>query len=257
MLCSAGKGDSTMGELTTIGFKPGGSMLHRLDPRTKQLILTALSAAILQGDMRFLAAVSALMLLLSYSSGLQIRRLFLEMRYFLFILSFIFFIRAVSFNSDYYPVLTMDNVQVALTVCWRLLLVVFMGILLMSTTRTADIRAALIWFMKPLPFINERMTATMVGLVVRFLPLILFQANEIGDAMRARGIEKRKNPSIRLIRFTTTLFRRVFQRADELVDTMQARCYNENRTLPELSFSRNDMIAAGVGIVLSLTAFMP
>jgi len=246
-----------MGELTTIGFKPGRSKLHRLDPRTKQLILTALSVAILQGNMRFLAAVSTLMIVLSYSSGLQIRQLLLEMRYFLFILSFIFIIRAVSFSSEYYPVITMDGAQAALTVCWRLLLVVFMGILLMSTTRTAEIRAALIWFMKPLPFVNEKMTATMVGLIVRFLPLILFQANEIGDAMRARGIEKRKNPSIRLIRFTTTLFRRVFQRADELVDTMQARCYNENRTLPELSFSKNDMTAAGIGIVLSLIAFIP
>jgi len=246
-----------MGELTTIGFKPGRSQLHQLDPRAKQLILMVLSVASLQGDIPFLTATSALMTVLFFSAGLQIRRLFLEMRYFLFFLSFIFLIRAISLNDHHLPAITMDDAEVALTVCWRLLLVVFMGVLLMSTTRTADIRAALIWGLKPLPFVNEKMAATMVGLVVRFLPLILLQANEIGDAMRARGIEKRRNPSIRLIRFTITLFRRVFLRADTLVDTMQARCYTENRTLPELSFSKKDTLAVGVGLLLFLTAFIP
>lgn len=72
--------------------------------------------------------------------------------------------------------------------------------------------------------------------------------------MRARGIEKRKNPLVRLIKFTITLFRRVFLRADDLVDTMQARCYNEYRTLPELSFTKVDGVAAGVCILVMLTA---
>jgi energy-coupling factor transporter transmembrane protein EcfT len=65
----------------------------------------------------------------------------------------------------------------ALIVCWRLLLVVSMGVLLMATTRTADIRAALVWYLKPIPVVDEKMAATMVGLVVRFLPVILFQAS--------------------------------------------------------------------------------
>jgi len=254
MLDPARKGDSAMGELTAIGFKPGSSPLHRLDPRTKQLVLMALSVTTLWGNITFLTVTSMLMILLFHSAHLHVGRLILEIRYFLFFLFFVFVVRAVSFSDQLLPVVTTDEAAAALTVCWRLLLVVFMGVLLISTTRTADIRAALIWGMKPLPFVNERIAATMAGLVVRFLPLILFQANEIGDAMRARGIERRKNPLIRLIRFTITLFRRVFLRADELVDTMQARCYSEYRTLPELSFSRNDIIAIGVGILVLLSA---
>ena len=257
MLSSTRKRDSTLGELTTIGFKPGDSPLHQLDPRTKQLVLMILSVATLRGDVPFLLLTSTVMILLSRSANLRIRRFFLEIRYFLLFLSFVFVIRAVSFNDQLFPVITLDEAKVALIICCRLLLVVFMGMLLMSTTRTADIRAALIWGMKPLPFVNERITATMVGLVVRFLPLVLFQANEIGDAMRARGIERRKNPLVRLIRFTITLFRRVFLRADDLVDTMQARCYSEYRTLPELSFSKNDIIAMGVGILLLLSTYIP
>lgn len=246
-----------MGELTTIGFKPGSSLLHRLDPRTKQLILMLLSVASLWGGVPFLATASILMVLLFHLARLRVRRLLLEIRYFLFLLTFVFFVRAVSLNDQLSPVVTMEQTLVALTVCWRLLLVVFMGALLISTTRTGDIRAALVWGLKPLPFVNERVAATMVGLVVRFLPLILFQANQISDAMRARGIERRKNPVVRLTRFTITLFRRVFLRADELVDSMQARCYSEYRTLPELSFSKKDIVAAGVAMLVLLSALIP
>ncbi len=177
MLSSTRKRDSTLGELTTIGFKPGDSPLHQLDPRTKQLVLMILSVATLRGDVPFLLLTSTVMISLSHSANLRIRRFFLEIRYFLFFLSFVFVFRAVSFNDQLFPILSLDEVKVALIICCRLLLVVFMGMLLMSTTRTADIRAALIWGMKPLPFVNERITATMVGLVVRFLPLVLFQAN--------------------------------------------------------------------------------
>jgi len=246
-----------MGELTTIGFKPGRSMLHRLDPRTKQLILMLLSVASLWGDVPFLATASIVMVLLFRLARLRVRRLLLEIRYFLFLLTFVFFVRAVSLNDQLFPVVNVEQTVVALIVCWRLLLVVFMSVLLISTTRTGDIRAALVWGLKPLPFVNERVAATMVGLVVRFLPLILFQANEISDAMRARGIERRKNPVVRLTRFTITLFRRVFLRADELVDTMQARCYSEYRTLPELFFSKKDIVAAGVAMLVLLSALIP
>jgi len=245
-----------MGELTAIGFKPGKSPLHRLDPRTKQLAVMILSVTCLWANLIFLSVTSIVMMSLFHWTHLRVSRLVLEIRYFLFFLLFVFVVRAISFTETMLPIITAAQAQVALIVCWRLLLIVFMGVLLMSTTRTADIRAALIWGMKPLPFVNERIAATMVGLVVRFLPLILFQASEIGDAMRARGIERRKNPLIRLIRFTITLFRRVFLRADTLVDTMQARCYNEHRTLPELAFSRNDIIAFGSALIVFLTAFI-
>jgi energy-coupling factor transporter transmembrane protein EcfT len=89
------------------------------------------------------------------------------------------------------------------------------------------------------------------------LPVILLQGAEIADAQRARGVERRKNPLIRLIRFTIPLFRRVFLSADELAVAMQARCYSEQRTLPELCFTWRDSLAIGVGILISSTVLLP
>jgi len=59
------------------------------------------------------------------------------------------------------------------------------------------------------------------------------------------------------MRFTIPLFRRVFLSADELAAAMQARCYSEHRTLPDLSFSWRDGMAVGIGILISLTVLLP
>ncbi len=246
-----------MGELATVGFTPGNSYLHRLDPRTKQILLMVLGMTSLWANVLFLALTSVVVISLFHSTNLGLYRLIRETRYFLFFLLFLFIIQAVHLNEQLIPVITWGRVVLALIFCWRLLLIVIMGMLLISSTRTAEIRATLIWALKPIPLVNGETAATMVGLIVRFLPLILFEADEIGDAMRARGVEQRKNYLIRMIRFTTTLFRRAFLRADELVDTMQARCYSEHRTLPEISFALNDLIAAAAGILMLLTALIP
>jgi energy-coupling factor transporter transmembrane protein EcfT len=246
-----------MGELTAVGFRPGHSLLHRLDPRTKQALLMVISIMSLWGDLVFLVFFTAVMMLSLRAAGVRIFRFVREIRYFLFFLLFVFGVRTINFTGGWPPALSAELAGEALIVCWRLLLVVFMGVLLMATTRTADIRAAMVWYLKPIPVVDEKMAGTMVGLVVRFLPVILFQASEISDAQCARGIERRKNPLIRLMKFSIPLFRRVFLSADELTTAMQARCYSHHRTLPDLSFTWRDAMAMGIGIIISLTVLLP
>jgi energy-coupling factor transporter transmembrane protein EcfT len=246
-----------MGELTTIGFHPGRSLLHRLDPRTKQALLMGVSVVSVWGQLPFLLIWSITLFAFFRATNLKILQLIREIRYFLFLLVLVFVMRAVSLDDRWMPGISLRAATEGLLVCWRLLLVVLLGILLMATTRIAHIRAALVWFMTPIPWVDEKMSATMVGLVVRFLPVILFQASEISDAQRARGIERRKNPFARLMKFSIPLFRRVFLSADELTAAMQARCYNEQRTLPDLNFARHDGLALVTGVLLCLTVLIP
>ncbi len=246
-----------MGELTAIGFVPGRSFLHRLDPRTKQALLMILSAVSMGGAFSFVSLLSVILFGCFHAAGVSLVRLVREIRYFLIFLIFVFAVRTFRFESGWIFVFDSDLAGEALMICWRLLLVVLMGLLVMVSTRTAHIRAALIWFLRPIPFIHEKMAATMVGLIVRFLPQILFQAADISDAQCARCIERRRNPLVRLKCFAIALFRRTFLSADELVVAMQARCYNENRTLPDFSFSRRDVIAVVSAFLISLASFLP
>ncbi|BBO80752.1 cobalt transporter [Desulfosarcina ovata subsp. sediminis] len=245
-----------MGELTSFGFTPGRSVLHRMDPRTKQVLLILLGGVCLKGNIAFLGLLTLTLGLLGHAAGLSISRLIAETRYFLYLLVVVFIARAVRFSGSWIPVFSMGSMAEAGMVCWRLFLVVVMGILLVATTRVAHIRAALVWFLTPVPGVNSRMAATMVGLVVRFLPLILFQAAEMAEAQRARCIDRRKNPLAHLMHATIPLFRRVFLGADELAAAMQARCYSDHRTLPDLAFSRSDAISLGAALVISATAFL-
>jgi energy-coupling factor transporter transmembrane protein EcfT len=240
-----------MGELTTLGFIPGRSPLHRVDPRTKQALLMILSLVGVWGGLPFLVLLSVTMIALLAAAGLRVLHLVREMRYFLLFLLFVFAVRTVTFGDGWIPAVAWGSTGEAALVCWRLLTVVCMGLMLVATTRIADIRAALVWYLRPIPLIDEKKAATMVGLVVRFLPLILHQASEIADAQRARGIDRCRNPLSRLMKFTTPLFQRVFLSADELAAAMQARCYNDERTLRDLAFGWPDCLALGTGLLIA------
>jgi len=86
----------------------------------------------------------------------------------------------------------------------------------------------------------------MIGLIIRFLPMILDQARATAEAQRSRGMENRKNPVFRLIKFAVPLLRRTFENADRLAVAMDARCFNEERTEPELISRPADWAALSV-----------
>ncbi|NJL58478.1 MAG: energy-coupling factor transporter transmembrane protein EcfT [Desulfobacteraceae bacterium] len=88
----------------------------------------------------------------------------------------------------------------------------------------------------------EKRLAVMMSLLMRFLPLIHLQIREISDAQKARGIECRKNPIYRTVKFVIPLIRRTFEDADRLVIAMKARSFCEDRSEPELLWTRQDSI---------------
>ena len=127
-------------------------------------------------------------------------------------------------------------------------------ILFVTSSKISEINAGLQWVLKPLPFVPEKRVAIMISLMIRFLPLILDQGREISNAQKARGIERVKNPVKRLSLFGIALIRRIFETADRLVLAMEARCFSEDRTDPELHFSKTDLTVLLV-IVPLLTLF--
>ena len=137
---------------------------------------------------------------------------------------------------------------------WRILLVVLAGALLTATTRTWAVRAAVAWALTPLPGVPARRVATMMGLLVRFIPDILQQAAETRDAQKARGIEACRNPVRRLAVFTTGLMRRTLLRADRLTLAMTARAYSDARVDPPLAATGRDGLALAALAALCLAA---
>jgi biotin transport system permease protein len=237
-----------MAELTAFGYRSGDSLLHSLDVRTKILCLIVISLTSLKAYPTGLSILTAVSLALIINARLLFRDVSRELRYFLVLLFFVFFARALSMPGT--PalewqgiILTREGLYNGMLISWRLLLVVLLGASFVATTKPSEIRAAVEWFLKPFPFIPRKRIATMIGLIIRFVPAVLDQARETSDAQRARGIENRKNPVYRLKKLAVPLLCKTFQNAEELAVAMEARCYSENRTDPSLSSTINDRIA--------------
>lgn len=246
-----------MAELSAFNFRPGSSVLHGLDVRFKLLFLVLISVTSLKA---YPVALSVLTLVLVASllhAQRSLKSILKAFRYFFVLLAFIFFARALSTPGsaviEFKAVsITREGIYHGAVVCWRLVIVVLTGLAFVSTTRPSEIKAAVEWLLNPFPFIPAKRIATMMSLVVRFIPVIFDQARETADAQRARGVDNRKNPVYRLKKLGIPLMRRTFERADKLAVAMEARCYSENRTDPGLCARLRDWTALFVVICLCL-----
>jgi energy-coupling factor transporter transmembrane protein EcfT len=241
-----------MAELNVLGFKIGDSLLHRLDVRFKLLFFGLISVSSLKADIFSLSLLTIILTAALIHAGLPIKSALKDLRYIFFLLLFVFVARSFSVPGS--PVIQIKTISVTreglyegAVVCWRLVIVIMIGLSFVLTTRSSEIKAAVEWILKPFPGVPEKKVATMMSLTVRFIPIIFDQAKEILAAQRARGVENRKNPIYRLKMLGIPIMRRTFERADNIGLAMAARCYSEDRTDPRLSSGARDWIAlAGV-----------
>ncbi len=245
-----------MAELTTFSFHPGTSLLHQLDVRFKILFLILISLISLVGGFTGLGILTGLLTALLIHTRLPLKSGFKEFRFFLLLLLLILIARM--FTTPGAVLIEIKSIAITraglmsgLRICWRLVIIAVLGFLFVFTTRSSDIKAAVEWFLRPFGFIPAKHIATMMGLIARFIPVILNQAKETAEAQRARCLENRKNPLLRLIRLGIPLIRRTFEQADRLIVAMEARCYSENRTDPVLCATRKDWMALLILIIMS------
>ena len=248
-----------MAEAVAFQFQPGRSILHRFDPRFKTVGLLVLSPCILMARPVGLAGLSICLLGLVLWSGLNWRSAIYDLRYFGLVLAAVFLSRAIFTPGQ--SIFSMGDVRVTVPgllagglYCWRLILVTIIGLMYAATTRSREIRAAITWIMAGIPGVPEKRVGTMVGLLVRMLPMVLDQVRQTQTAQRARCAECRKNPYTRLIRLAIPTLRRIFRQADHLAVAMAARCYQEAATPPAMAIRTLDRWGMGslVGLCLLL-----
>jgi energy-coupling factor transporter transmembrane protein EcfT len=250
-----------MAELTSFGYLSGDSVLHRLDPRFKLLFTILVSLVCLSLNFISLGIFTVLLLVLAFLSHLPLHSGLRELRYFFILLLLVFIARVLSTGGPSVfdlPVVSVSQqgLRDGLLICWRLAFIVLLGFTLITTTRPPEIKAAVQWYLKPVPFIPEKKVAMMMGLILRFVPVIFDQAGETAEAQKARCVQNRKNPIYRLTKMGLPLMRRTFERADDLVAAIEARGFTENRTDPALVSHPRDWIALFAVIGLCMAAIL-
>lgn len=244
-----------MAELTLFFYRPGTSLLHILDPRIKIVSLIAISIASMASGLTAVVLASCLAASLLFQARLSLTALIVEVRYFFILLAFVFLARALATPGD--PligrpplVVSVQGLISGLTVCWRLLLIVIFGLCITATTRPAHIRQAIQWFLGFIPGVPHQKIGTMLGLLIRFIPVILFQSREIAEAQRARCIDQRRNPVYRMVCQCMGLLRKVFVSADRLTLAMEARNFGTHRTPAPWRVRLHDWIALALVALL-------
>ena len=237
-----------MAELTVFGFRQGTSLLHRLDVRFKLLFLVLISLSSLSARVAGLFLLTLILLVALVHVRVPLGSILKDFRYVSILLMFIFVTRALSTSGSTlfeFKIIsvTREGIHAGALVCWRLVIVIAAGLAFVLTTRPSEIKGAVAWMLRPFPFVPGKRIATMMSLIVRFMPVIFQEAKETLDAQRARGVENRKNPVYRVVKFGVPLLRRTFERADKLALAMEARCYSKNRTDPPLAAGKKDWIA--------------
>jgi energy-coupling factor transporter transmembrane protein EcfT len=247
-----------MAELSTFGFHYGQSFVHRLDVRFKLICFELLTSAVMAAMPIAMMPMSLGVILLWVSLRLPLRTLGREMVAFLFFLLLVFSIRALSTTGD--PLLswgpltiTREGLQTGGQVVWRLLMVLMIGLVFITTTRPSELKAAVYWLLRPIPFVPAHKAATMVGLMVRFIPVLHQQMRETQSALDARAGFRRRLSLRRVRYFILPTMRRVVLAADQLSLSMMARGYGDNRTDPAFCARPADGLAVlAAGAVLTI-----
>lgn len=248
-------------------YYPGESVLHRLDPRTKFILLIVLMVTLLVPKTAFpllLLALSSVFLIVI--SKIPLKEILNSLRSIIFIVIFAFVINVFSGTGK--PLITFSFITIteegltnALLMSLRLMLLVLDTTLFLTLTTTPlQLSNALESLMKPLAVFRfpAHEIAMMMSIALRFVPTLLEETDKIMKAQSSRGanydtggIFKKAKGYVSII---VPLFISSFRRADELANAMEARCYHggSGRTkLNELHFTKLDFIFSLVFILIS------
>jgi len=250
-----------MTTLTPFHYHDGDTFLHSLDARFKIILLILFSLATLNTSILALVCLTLLIGMSITVLGVSIISLLNELRYFFILLLIVFIIRLVATPGDtlfqiFGIIFTRQGMLDGILVCWRLLLVVLMGLVFVSSTRISAIKSAVERLLSPIPFIPEKRVATMMGLIVRFIPVIFQKARDVGEAQQARCVGNRKNPIYRLQVLAMPLLRGIFQDADKLAMAMTARCYDENQKIAPKKARSIDWVVLAIGGSFCIVLFL-
>lgn len=248
-----------MAQLTLFSYRPGRSVLHTVDVRSKFFIICLISICLLSAGISGCLAYALILFFFFNRAGLRFWATLKRLEYFLLLLLVVFVARALTVNGhilfSFYGMSVSDQgVAQGVLVALKFFLVMVTGLVFACTTRPGSLKSAVQWFLKPIPFVPEKRVGVMIGLSLGFMPVILGQAKQISDAQKARCFDLQKNPVKRIIRLVLPLLKKIFLSADSLILAMESRCYADDRTDPEFTTSGKDAVfmAGGIGVCLGL-----
>jgi len=220
-------------------YYPTGSVVHRMDPRIKLLmvILYIVSVFFIQ-DYVMYGALFLFVIAVALFSKVPIRILFRTVRTIIFLVLVtsvinLFFTQGETLLVHWkFIKIYKEGIERAIKLTLRLILLMLFPSLLTLTTTPMELTDAMESLMSPLKLIKVPVhaIALIMSIALRMIPILMEETNKIMLAQKARGADFDTGGAIKkakaMIPVLVPLFVGAFRRADELALAMDARCYS-------------------------------
>ena len=250
--------DITLGQ-----YFPGDTVAHRLDPRTKILMVVLYIVALFQarGWIGYALVLTATLVCM-FVSHISFSNIFKGLKPMIFIIVLtallnIFYTTGTPVVEGW--IITWEGLERAVKMILRIMLLITGTFLLTYTTSPMALTDGLEMLLGPLKKIRvpvHEMTI-MMSMALRFIPTLIEETDKIMSAQKARGADFENGNLIQrakaLLPILVPLFVSAFRRADELAVAMESRCYHggEGRTrMKQLHMQRRDVVALVLAVLL-------
>lgn len=256
--------DITLGQ-----YFPGTSVVHRLDPRTKLIVLVAYIVALFTASSWISYALVFLFLAYSIAiSSIPLKSIVRGMKPLVMILVFtgllnLLFTTGETVLVSFWKItITLEGLVRATMMVIRILMLISGTFLLTYTTSPISLTDGLESLLGPLKKIHLPVheLSMMMCIALRFIPTLIEETDKIISAQKARGADFENGKLLErvkaLVPILVPLFISAFRRADELATAMECRCYqggNGRTKMKLLRYKRMDF-AAFIMIILLVAA---
>lgn len=250
--------DITLGQ-----FFPGNSVIHKIDPRVKILLIIAYIVFLFVANnfvsLGFMVLVTVAIVLLT---KIPVKMYFKGLKAIMFIILFTSVLNMFYGSSE--PIwqwgflkITLNGISNAVFISIRIVALIFISCVLTYTTSPTDLTDALERLMKPLTVFHIKVheIAMMMTIALRFVPTLLEETDKIMNAQKARGANMDSGGLIKRVKammpVLVPLLVSSFNRAYELAVAMECRCYRggAGRTrMKVLKAETKDAVAVAVSV---------
>ena len=257
-------------DITFGQFYDSGSFVHKLDPRTKILLLILTIVFIFITNNVWALLFAALFVAVCIAVSKVPLKLYLKnLKAILPILIFTALINVFYTSggtvlwSWWRLTVSTGGLFRAFYMAMRIFLLISVSSVLTYTTTPNDLTDAIERLLYPLKFIGLKNAvhtfAMMMTIALRFIPTLVEETEKIMNAQKARGADLENGSLIQrvkaLIPILIPLLISSVRRAYELAEAMECRCYNggEGRVrMKQLHFAHRDGVAAVSAIIFAV-----
>ena len=252
--------DVTLGQ-----YFPGDTVVHRLDPRTKLIMVVLYIVALFTAKHAVSYALVLVFLIAAIRlSTISLKTILKGMKPLIIIIILtgvlnLFYTRGTVLVEFWIFKITKEGIFSAIYMVMRIIMLISGTFLLTYTTSPIALTDGLELLFGPLKKLHAPVheLAMMMSIALRFIPTLIEETDKIMSAQKARGADFESGNLIRrakaLLPILVPLFISAFRRADELAVAMECRCYHggEGRTrMKQLHMQRRDGITLALGLAL-------